>query len=88
MTGTPDAGFPESLPLVGTGEIGKMFGVTTRSGAHKVTLRPGFPQPVARLAGGHVWWGPAVEGYLKRCDAARAVLGRPDRRYGRPGRDG
>lgn len=41
-------------------DIGRLYGVSTIT-AHRYTLRPGFPEPLAETTGGRVWLRADVE---------------------------
>jgi prophage regulatory protein len=51
------------LYLVGAHEVGILLGNVSRQRAYQLTLRPGFPEPVAVLAQGKVWLGAEVEAW-------------------------
>ncbi|WP_250006440.1 AlpA family transcriptional regulator [Actinoplanes sp. M2I2] len=50
------------LPYWGRAEIAERLGVH-RSKAYRLTLRPDFPEPAARLSTGDVWRIDAVENW-------------------------
>lgn len=53
--------------LVGASEIAKRLGLKQRQGVHMWQKRhPDFPQPVAKLDMGTVWYWPEVERWAKK----------------------
>lgn len=52
--------------LVGTHEIAEMLGVSRQRVHQLVTRDPTFPEPEAKLHGGHVWSRRAVEEWARR----------------------
>lgn len=62
----------QPLPLVGLTEIAERAGVQKAAVAmwvarHTPTLSAAaFPEPVATLRVGKVWWWPDIEGWLRR----------------------
>jgi len=64
--------------VVGTAEIARMLGVS-RSRVHQLARRVDWPEPLDHLEAGAVWL---------RSDIERWIGEHPDRRPGRPRRDG
>lgn len=59
--------WPGRLPLVGLSEIAKRVGLKKVSAVANWRVRyDDFPQPVADLSMGPVFWWPHVEAWLKR----------------------
>jgi prophage regulatory protein len=50
--------------FVGLGEIALMLGVDARR-ASRTTYRASFPEPVARISLGRVWWRKDVEAWIR-----------------------
>ena len=67
------------LYLVGNYEIGILLGNLSRQRTYQITLRAGFPEPVADLAQGKVWLGDQVETWIA------ANRGKPPHRRITPG---
>ena len=58
--------FPEGRPrVVGTEEIRGLLSVHARQYAWKITNSYGFPEPVAKLAIGTVWFADEVEEWIR-----------------------
>ena len=53
------------IRLAGSEEIRRLLGGVSRERTYQITSRRGFPEPLARLAMGNVWWLDEVEGWIK-----------------------
>jgi prophage regulatory protein len=52
------------LPLMGTAEIRRRFGGISAQRVNEIVKKPTFPEPVADLDMGRIWYRPAVEAWI------------------------
>lgn len=65
----------DALPLAGTAEIADRMGVTTAAIHMWRSRHHDFPQPVAKLRAGSVYWWPDVEAWVSRTGRYGPSLG-------------
>ena len=70
---------PGTDDLVGAAEIARLLGDLSRQRVQQLVRSDGFPEPVARLDMGKVWWRDDVERW--------AAVHRPAQTSARPHRD-
>lgn len=54
-----------TIRLAGSGEIRRMLGGVSRERVYQITSRQGFPEPLATLDMGKVWWLDEVEEWVR-----------------------
>jgi prophage regulatory protein len=54
-----------AIKLMGSAEIGRRLGGVSRTRVYQLTQRRGFPEPLAQLEMGNVWWADDVEDWIR-----------------------